>query len=38
MEFELKGWQEGEFRDGLILTVIMLEKPPAEWDEAQPIG
>jgi ketosteroid isomerase-like protein len=37
MELVLKGWQEGEFRDGRILTVIMLEKPPAEWDHATPI-
>jgi ketosteroid isomerase-like protein len=37
IELELKGWQEGEFRDGLILTVVMLEEPPAEWDDATPL-
>ncbi len=31
------GWQEAEFRDGLISRVVMLDEPPAGWNEATPL-
>jgi ketosteroid isomerase-like protein len=34
MELTLQGWQEIDFRDGLILTVTQHEVPPPGWDEA----
>jgi hypothetical protein len=30
-------WQEIEFRDGLILTVVPFDEPPPGWDEATPL-
>ena len=38
IELSTKGWQEGEFRDGLILTVVQLDEPPSGWDEATPVN
>ena len=32
------GWQEVEFRDGLISTVMMLDESPAGWDQATPVA
>ena len=31
-------WQEIEFRDGLILTVVPFDEPPPGWDEATPLN
>jgi ketosteroid isomerase-like protein len=31
-------WQELAFRDGLILSVVQFDQPPAGWDEATPIS
>jgi ketosteroid isomerase-like protein len=30
-------WQEIQFRDSLILSVMQSDEPPAGWDEATPI-
>jgi hypothetical protein len=30
-------WQEIAFRDGLILSIVQIEGPPAGWDEATPL-
>jgi hypothetical protein len=34
IELSSKGWQEIEFRDGLILSVAQFDGPPHGWDEA----
>lgn len=38
MELTLQGWQEIDFRDGLIVAVIQHDAPPPGWDEATPIA
>jgi hypothetical protein len=37
MELSMSFWQEIEFRDGLVLTVVHFDQPPAGWDEATSI-
>jgi SnoaL-like domain len=37
IELSSKGWQEIEFRDGLILSVAQFGEPPPGWDDATPI-
>ena len=27
-------WQQGAFRDGLILSVVQMDEPPSGWEEA----
>jgi SnoaL-like domain len=29
-------WQEIEFRDGLVWSVVQIDEPPPEWDQATP--
>jgi hypothetical protein len=31
-------WQEIAFREGLVLSVVQIDEPPAGWDEATPIA
>ena len=30
-------WQEIAFREGLVCSVVQIDEPPPEWDEATPI-
>jgi hypothetical protein len=30
-------WQEGTFRDGLIVRIVQDDEPPPGWDEATPL-
>jgi hypothetical protein len=37
IELSSRGWQEIEFRDGLISSVAQFDGPPPRWDQATPI-
>jgi hypothetical protein len=37
MDLTLRGWQEAEFRDGLILSIEEFDEPPPGWDDATPL-
>jgi hypothetical protein len=37
MELSAAFWQKGTFRDGLISSLVQIDEPPPEWDEATPI-
>jgi SnoaL-like domain len=34
IELSMQVWQEIEFRERLILSVVQMDEPPPEWDEA----
>ncbi len=36
MDLTLRGWQEAEFRNGLILSIAEFDEPPPGWDDATP--